>query len=542
MHRSFDRSSVGCSIVIRAEQTTTVTEAPVTLAGRYRLERRVATGGMAEVWEAIDLRLERAVAVKLLKSSLLDEPRAVKRFHREAVAAARLSHPNVVPVYDVITDGPRPGIVMELIRGVSLRDQLDAHRRLPIHIALIVMTSIAKALDAAHRAGIVHRDIKPANILLAPDGRVLLADFGIAKREIDTMSDDSKGDLTRDNTMVGTAKYLSPEQVRGVSLDGRSDLYALGTVAYEMLTGQAPFEADTDVATAIARLTADPDDLRTLRSDVPDSLARLVHTLLSRDPSQRPASAGLVVTMLTTLTGEKPLGRVPSMSAVERTHPDPSTVGDRTEAHTAKLSDRLTAQIPRIRTAVVEAGPDQRRIAWGVGGLIVFSLVLATIMFSRTEPGLEAIRSATPGNSSVVLVASLREFDPLPGDGREHPDELNFLSDSEPGTAWTSERYSPGALAKKGGVGLIVELTEARSGTLSLLSPQAGWSAAIYSGDGDASTLSGWGSPIATIEGQQGSNSLDVPSGKAVLVWFTRLPDIGGGTEQVAIQELRLGE
>jgi eukaryotic-like serine/threonine-protein kinase len=515
------------------------------LAERYRLERRVATGGMAEVWEAIDLRLERAVAVKLLKTSLLDEPRAVQRFHREAVAAAKLSHPNVVPVYDVITDGPRPGIVMELIRGVSLRDQLDAHRRLPVPIALIVMTSIAKALDAAHRAGIVHRDIKPANILLAPDGRVLLADFGIAKRDIDTLSDDSKGDLTRDNTMVGTAKYLSPEQVRGVALDGRSDLYALGTVAYEMLTGQAPFEADTDVATAIARLTAEPDQLRTLRNDVPEPLARLVHSLLAREPQQRPASAGSVVTMLAALTGERPLGRVPTVAppTTPRSRPHDNTARQGDGTHTVRMAERLTTQIPtRLRSAVVEAGPEQRRIAWAVGALIVAAVALALIMFSQTDPGLQTIRSLQPTDPNVASVVSLRAFDPIPGDGREHDDQFSLLLDNDPLTSWSSERYSPSGLTKKGGVGLVIERSAAQDGTLSLLSAQAGWSAQVFVGDGAASTLSGWGAPVAAIEGRSGSTLVKVPAAKAVMVWFTRLPDVGNGAVQVAIQELRLSK
>jgi eukaryotic-like serine/threonine-protein kinase len=524
--------------VTQADQITGEASAtPVILRGRYRLERRLATGGMAEVWQAIDLRLERPVAVKLLKTALLDEPRAVERFHREAVAAARLSHPNVVPVFDVIDDAPQPGIVMELIRGVSLRDQLDQHKRLPVDIALIIVASIAKALDAAHRAGIVHRDIKPANILLAPDGRVLLADFGIAKRDADSLEQRASSDLTRDDTMVGTAKYLSPEQVRGLALDGRSDLYALGSVAYEMLAGQAPFEADTDVATALARLTAEPDDLRSLRHDVPEPLARLIHSLLARDPELRPATAGGVVLALSALTGERPLAPVrPLPAAPARPASSPAT--SPTSHRTAPLTQRLPQRLTRV---IETAGPEQRRIAWVVLGLVVAGLVAAAVAFTRTEPGVEAMRSLTPA-SDIVAVTSIRAFDPVPGDGAENTDQLTFLTDGNPVTAWTTERYPSPTFGAKLGVGLVVDLSRPAARRLSVLTPTEGWSAQVYIGDGSASTLTGWGPSVAAIEGRSGAITVDLPEAKSVLLWITRLGEGAGGTHQVAITELRLSD
>ena len=194
------------------------------LGERYRLERKVGTGGMAQVWEASDLVLDRRVAVKILHPHLATDT-SVTRFRREAVAAARLAHPNVVSIFDTISADGVEAIVMELVDGTTLRRHLDRHERLSPDDALHIGTSVCDALAAAHASHLVHRDIKPANILLCRDGRVKIADFGIAKAAV--------GDgLTREGTLVGTAAYLAPEQVEGTPVDGRTDLYALGLVLY----------------------------------------------------------------------------------------------------------------------------------------------------------------------------------------------------------------------------------------------------------------------------------------------------------------------
>ena len=234
------------------------------LAGRYRLERRLAQGGMAEVWLATDLSLDRKVALKWLKPSLATDPVVAERFRREAIAVAGLTHPNIVAVHDVFEDGGRQAVVMQLVDGKSLRQLLDVQTRLSPELTIHIGTCVAAALDAAHHAGFVHRDVKPGNILVTPDGRVLLTDFGIAKG-LDTSGDD----LTSDNVMMGTAKYLSPEQVRGRKLDGRADLYSLGLVLYECLAGRVPFLGETDADTALARLQRDPTDLGRLRPTLP---------------------------------------------------------------------------------------------------------------------------------------------------------------------------------------------------------------------------------------------------------------------------------
>src|SRR4051794_14481890 len=252
------------------------------LAGRYQLERRIGQGGMAEVWVASDIDLDRKVAVKWLRSTLATDPVVTERFRREAIAVARLSHPNIVGVHDVFVHDGRQAVVMQLVDGKSLRQLLDTQKRLGPELTIHIGAAIAGALDEAHRAGFVHRDVKPGNILVTSDGRVLLTDFGIAKG---LTPDD---DLTSDNVMMGTAKYLSPEQVRGRRLDGRADLYSQALVLYECLAGRVPFLGETDADTALARLQRDPTDLGHLRPTLPIGLVNLIHRTLARNPAHRP--------------------------------------------------------------------------------------------------------------------------------------------------------------------------------------------------------------------------------------------------------------
>jgi serine/threonine protein kinase len=251
---------------------------------------------MAEVWLATDLQLTRQVAVKLLKPSLAADPVVAERFRREAIAAAKLTHPNIVAIYDTVDEGGRQAVVMQYVPGRSLREILDEERKLSVEMTIRIGAATAAALDAAHQSGLVHRDVKPGNILITPEGRVLLTDFGIAKALTET---EQNSDLTSDNVMMGTAKYLSPEQVRGRRLDGRADLYALGLVLYECLAGRVPFREDTDAATALARLQRDPTPLGRLRPTLPRGLVELIHRLLARNPDDRPASGTAVQITLT---------------------------------------------------------------------------------------------------------------------------------------------------------------------------------------------------------------------------------------------------
>jgi eukaryotic-like serine/threonine-protein kinase len=271
------------------------------IAQRYELQRMLAQGGMAEVWLAIDLTLDRKVAVKWLKPTLASDAVVAERFRREAIAAASLNHPNIVAVHDVFEQDGRQAVVMQLVEGKSLRQLLDTQKRLSPELTIHIGTCVAAALDHAHDAGFVHRDVKPGNIMITSDGRVLLTDFGIAKG-----LQSAEADLTSDNIMMGTAKYLSPEQVRGKKLDGRADLYSLGLVLYECLAGRVPFLGETDADTALARLQRDPTDLTRLRATLPTGLVVVIHQLLARNPAQRPASGAVLVSTLREAAKEGP--------------------------------------------------------------------------------------------------------------------------------------------------------------------------------------------------------------------------------------------
>ena len=262
-------------------------EVPVTsrvLGSRYRLGPLLGRGGMAEVFEGHDERLDRPVAVKVLRPEMAADPGIRDRFEVEARSAARLSHPNVVAVFDTGEDGGTPFLVMERLPGETLADRMAAG---PVDQAWLrrVAGDVLGALGAAHRAGIVHRDVKPGNILIASDGCAKVADFGIAK------SLELAGDVTGTGLLVGTPAYLAPERLDGRPATERSDLYALGVVLYEALAGSKPFAGDTPVAVANAVLNDVPPRLAALRPDVDPGLAAAVERAMARDPAARPATA-----------------------------------------------------------------------------------------------------------------------------------------------------------------------------------------------------------------------------------------------------------
>jgi serine/threonine-protein kinase len=269
------------------------------LAGRYLLEEQIARGGMGEVWRARDEVLNRSVAVKLLHDSLAGDKKAAERFRREALTAAQMSHPNMANVFDYIEEDGQPGIVMELVPGETLAHRL-AKKKIPMREAVRVTDDVLSALSAAHAAGIVHRDIKPANILLTPGGDVKVTDFGIAR----SLSDAS---LTQTGTVMGTAHYSAPEQVRGESASPASDIYSMGVVLYEMLTGERPYSGDTPIAVAMARLSEDPPHPKELRPAIPAALDAVVMRALARDPADRFTSAAEMRTALDQGAADPPI-------------------------------------------------------------------------------------------------------------------------------------------------------------------------------------------------------------------------------------------
>ena len=260
---------------------------PKEVAGRYRLDSRLGAGGMSTVFMALDTVLERPVAVKLLAEHLADDEAFVARFRREALAAARLQHPNIVQVFDSGLDEPsgRHYIVMEYVEGPSCADLIRDQGVLDIGQAVSIVRDACHGLDYAHRAGVVHRDVKPGNLLISKDtGAAKLADFGIAKAAEQTR-------ITQVGSVLGTAAYLSPEQATGAESTPASDIYSLGVCAYQFLSGRLPHEYGSLTELALKQQSESAEPIRSYRPEVPEALDRAIRVCLERDPQARYASA-----------------------------------------------------------------------------------------------------------------------------------------------------------------------------------------------------------------------------------------------------------
>jgi tRNA A-37 threonylcarbamoyl transferase component Bud32 len=261
-----------------------VGEAPVMLADRYRQVRRIASGGMGTVYEGVDERLARRVAIKFLKEEYAEDPLFVERFGREARAAASLDHPNIAQIFDSGQDGGQHFIVMEFLEGKDLGHVLREDQRLPADVAVSVTSQVCSALAAAHMAGIVHRDIKPGNVLVRSDGRVKVTDFGIAQVK-------GQASLTGAGLGLGTARYLSPEQASGQEVTPASDQYSAGVLLFQMLTGNVPFTGDSPVAVALSHVREELPSVHDFAPEVPPPLAEVVATATAKDPQSRYADA-----------------------------------------------------------------------------------------------------------------------------------------------------------------------------------------------------------------------------------------------------------
>ncbi|WP_427914727.1 serine/threonine-protein kinase [Ramlibacter sp. MMS24-I3-19] len=296
--------------------------------GAYLITKRLGEGGVGEVFKGMDVMLEREVAIKVLHHEFASDPVFVERFSREAQLHAKLSHPNVATVHAFLHEGDKQFLVMEYVAGISLDEFVRAGGPVPFRRALTIFRRALDGIEHAHRNGIVHRDIKPANIMVADSGSVKVMDFGIARAL------DSQDHLTRHGQVAGTAKAMSPEQIRGGEADVRSDIYSLGIVLYTMLAGRAPFEADSDIAMMKAQLEQAPPRLRTLAADVPPEVEAAVMRALQKDPAARFQTVGEFARAVdasigadpaaTTLRASRPLQAEPTLSrtAVNTALPD----------------------------------------------------------------------------------------------------------------------------------------------------------------------------------------------------------------------------
>jgi serine/threonine-protein kinase len=363
---------------------------PTEIAGRYRLEGRLGFGGMSTVHLALDLRLERRVAVKLLAEHLADDPTFVSRFQREAQAAARLVHPNIVQIFDSGFDegAGRHFIVMEYIEGQSCAEILRDDGWVEVQEAVSIIEQACEGLDYAHRHGVVHRDVKPGNLLRSHEGVVKLADFGIAKAT-------EQSSITQVGSVLGTAAYLAPEQARGEEAGPRADLYALGVVAYQLISGRLPYEAASLTELALKQQQVPPPTLDTLVAAVCPELADAVALALALDPHERYATAHDMGRAIEEgargIPPQEPLsGQARGASPTQATSLlTPASRGaDRTASRAAVAPRRPRQGPPRARPpqAAPASGPRSGRIFAALLALLALAGVIVAIVL-LTAPG-----------------------------------------------------------------------------------------------------------------------------------------------------------
>ena len=502
----------------------------VILGGRYELTERIANGGMASVWRAHDDVLARTVAVKLLHDHLAADEAFRERFRREAIAAAKLTHPNVVSLYDTGSDGDRVYLVMEYVDGATLREVIADLGSMAPGQAAAIGEKIARALDYAHERGLVHRDVKPANILIGDDGAVKVADFGIAKAE------EHDGDLTKTGMVLGTAAYVAPEQITGSSpVDGRADQYAVGCMLYEALTGRQPFKGETAVATAAQRLESQPTALRSLRADLPRGFDAIVMRAMARDPEERFGSLGEMADALaafadvdTSHTAALPLATSHRATSTGRAQPPPAQRVAVAPPEPARRDSFLRTEgrwlLPVIVLIVVAGGLLAAAVS---SGFFDPSRLTGGEAETADEPGDEGSASA----ASVPLdIAAATSYDPFGGDG-ENEDQLPNVLDDDPETIWRSETYNTADFGglDKDGVGFYVDLGASREITgVEVDVASAGLNFDIRVADDPSDDPDEW-AQVGRAADASGvlELELDEPStGRYVLVWITApLPD-----------------
>ncbi|MBS1884198.1 MAG: serine/threonine protein kinase, partial [Actinobacteria bacterium] len=408
------------------------------LSGRYRLEAKLGSGGMSTVYLARDTTLDRPVAVKVMHREMSEQADQLERFRQEARAVAKLSHPNVVSVIDAGEDGGYPYIVFEYVEGETLKARINRVGALDVQEALAYAIEIARGLTVAHARKMVHRDIKPQNVLIDAEGRAKLTDFGISRQL-------ERDGLTATGRVLGTTDYVSPEQAMGHGVDQRSDLYSLGVLLYEMLTGQVPYHADSQVGVAMKHVNEEMPDVQQRRPELSAAAALVVERATAKDPNQRYQDIGEMIDDLSTAL------------EVEAARAG-STTGEATSV--------LQAVPPAKRKLSSRA-----RWSWAAIALIALvgggALVATQLIGSGNSPVGGGGGSEVNDKGTPVEIIEATAYDPE-GDGHENNETVGYAIDGNPTTtAWSTEHYdSPDFAGTKTGpdpgVGLYVTTEPAK--------------------------------------------------------------------------------
>jgi serine/threonine-protein kinase len=487
----------------------------ITLHARYRLEERIGAGGMSTVYRAVDETLQRSVAVKVMNREVADDSGQLERFRREARAVAQLSHPNVVGVIDAGEDAGHPYIVFEFIEGETLKQRVRRLGRLPIPEAVAYAIEIARALGAAHARHIVHRDVKPQNVLIDDDGTAKVTDFGIAR------SLEEEG-LTDDGRVLGTTDYVSPEQALGQPVTGQSDLYSLGVVLYEMLTGELPFSAETQVAVAMKHVREQLPDVRAKRPEASAALAAIVDTATAKRVEDRYADDQELISDLEALL------------ALEAQRA--GSIGGEATTVMASLPRRTRRRVPLVI---------RHRRSTSVLGVVLLLAVVAAggWLISRAHSG----GAGPPARAALVSLcpSCATAYNPYGIGGTEQNNaEAHLAVDGKANTPWLTQTYFTGQLDKPG-VGIYVSHTRGTSaGAIVIDTTTPGFEASIY-GSNTKPVAASW----RDSDWQLLRAGTSVVNGKRVrlngaqhkysyfLVWITKLP---AGLKYAAVDEIKL--
>lgn len=488
------------------------------LSGRYRLEAKLGSGGMSTVYLARDQTLDRPVAVKVMHREMSEQADQLERFRQEARSVAKLSHPNVVSVIDAGEDGGFPYIVFEYVEGETLKQRIARDGALPPQEAIAYAIEVARGLSVAHARNMVHRDIKPQNVLIDAEGRAKLTDFGISRQ----LEQDG---MTATGRVLGTTDYVAPEQAMGRKVDPRSDVYSLGVVLYEMLVGQVPFQAESQVGVAMKHVNEELPDVQRRRPEVSAAVALVVERSTAKDPSQRYQDVGEMIDDLSTAL------------EVEAARAG-STTGEATSV--------LEAVPPPKRELSTRA-----RWSWAAiaGLLLVAGAVLLAVQLISSGLGGGG---ANEGKGKPVSLSSATDYDPQ-GDEEEVGSKIALTVDGDPtGTAWETEHYDSEDFAgtKTGpneGVGVYVTASSlARPRKMIVRTPTPGWDAQVFAAaDGPPGEVSEWGEPVGIAIDASSVEEIDLtvaePS-RYFLLWFNKASEARdqAGRYQVEISDIEL--
>ena len=484
------------------------------LNGRFRLEEKIGSGGMSTVYRAFDETLERWVAIKLMHREISSDSDQLERFRREARAVASLNHPHVVTVIDFGEDDDHPYIVFEYVEGETLKERLRRIGRLPVPEAVAYAIEIGRALECAHANRLVHRDVKPQNVLIDTEGRAKVTDFGIAR------SLEAEG-LTATGRVLGTTDYVAPEQALGEETTAQSDVYSLGICLFEMLTGDVPFKADSQVAVAMKHVKSPLPDIRMRRPEISAALAAVVDTACAKETANRYASAREMV-------HELEHGLVIEASRSGEAGGEATAVLRSLPEDTAEFG-----ALSRLRH------PKRRVLAMILAALVAAAGVVFVVDRAQRGSTGGADVEGVPGLTAVKLDTSgAEDFDPE-GDASEHPEEVSLAIDGSVATRWETETYTDDFAAQKSGVGVIVKpRAPVAARALDIVTPLPGWTAEVYASEDKPDDIESWtriSSPTTVEEEQRIDLDTAGQEFEYYLLWITALPE---GEQKAAVSEL----